>query len=224
MARLIFFGFLFVLVAAGPLRVTRAGESVSIPAADGRTLVGSHEGSGERAVLLLHQLYTTRQSWAEVTPALVEAGYQVLAVDLRGYGETKGRIDWAAAQDDTQAWIAWLTGERGATGVFVMGSSMGANLAYVGCAAADSCLGAVGIAPNLNYFGVRTGDALADGVPLLMIYAENDRYPRRDAARMAELGGERLTTWVYPGRAHGMDVLAAEAGLLGEIIGWLAGR
>ncbi|MFK8909116.1 alpha/beta fold hydrolase [Streptomyces sp. YS-3] len=49
----------------------------------------SHDvaGSGP-AVLLLHSTVCDRRMWEPNVPALVEAGYQVVRCDLRGFGET----------------------------------------------------------------------------------------------------------------------------------------
>src|SRR5512135_3333503 len=41
------------------------------------------------AVLLLHGFPDSRRLWNEVSPALVAAGFRVLAPDLRGYGRSE---------------------------------------------------------------------------------------------------------------------------------------
>lgn len=43
------------------------------------------EGSG-KPVLLVHGFPDTRRLWSRVTPALLDAGYQVITYDTRGYG------------------------------------------------------------------------------------------------------------------------------------------
>src|SRR3982750_2897809 len=44
-------------------------------------------GSGD-PVLLLHGFPHTKELWREVTPFLVSAGFQVIAPDLRGLGDS----------------------------------------------------------------------------------------------------------------------------------------
>lgn len=204
-----------------------AGVDVQIEAGDGKMLYGSFfmasEGDGP-AVLLLHQLYTNRSSWTPLVQPLLDAGFKVLAVDLRGYGKTKGKINWKAAQQDTIDWAGWLKGQPGVQSVALVGSSMGSNLALNGCAALEGCKGAVAISPSLNYFNVTTEDALQAGFPALIIYADRDRYPAADMPRMLELGGERVTTIVYSGRAHGVDLFKEHDELVGQIAEWLKGQ
>lgn len=206
------------------------GVAVEVSTDDGKTLRGAYyvpDGTGDSAaVLLLHELYTTRISWGAVIEQLLGQGFRVLAVDLRGWGATRGAINWRLAPDDTQSWLAWLRDQPGVRGdaLFMMGSSMGANLALRGCAAADACAGAVAISPGLNYFGVRTADAIASGIPVLIPYADRDYRPARDVPRMLELDGAAVETVVYEGRDHGMDLLEAHPELAPQLIAWMVAR
>lgn len=206
---------------------------VQVQAHDGLVLSGDYyvPYSGESpAVLLLHQLYTTRRSWSAVIAPLLANGYRVLAVDLRGYGQTRGRINWAGAQADTQAWLAWLYAQPGVRSgaVFIMGSSMGSNLALVGCAEAPRCAGAVAVSPGLNYFGVTTSGAITDGIPALLIYADRDSRPARDVPRMLALAEDAglvsISVIRYAGRAHGMDLFTTQSDLLDQVLAWMNSR
>ncbi|MGV2436612.1 MAG UNVERIFIED_CONTAM: hypothetical protein LVT10_18405 [Anaerolineae bacterium] len=58
---------------------------VVIEGVDGLDLHASfYAGQSGKTVLLLHQLYTTRQSWATLTPFLLENGYNVLIPTCAG--------------------------------------------------------------------------------------------------------------------------------------------
>ena len=46
-----------------------------------------HEGSGQ-PVLLLHGFPDSSRLWRKQIPELVKAGFQVIAPDLRGFGES----------------------------------------------------------------------------------------------------------------------------------------
>jgi len=208
---------------------------VSIETDDGAILYGDyfvpHDG-GTPVVLLLHQLYTRRSSWNPIINPLLESGFRVLAVDLRGYGASSGAgINWTHAQDDTQAWLRWLYGQPGVRhdAVFIAGASMGANLALVGCTQADLCNGAVALSPGRSYFGVQVDDAIISGKPALIVYADRDYRPRRDMPELLELAAENGTQEIinvltYPGRAHGVDLFRMEDDLLPQVIGWMAAR
>jgi len=55
--------------------------------AEGVTIHGVRAGQG-KPVLLLHGHPQTHLTWHEVAPHLVRAGYEVIATDLRGYGDS----------------------------------------------------------------------------------------------------------------------------------------
>lgn len=207
--------------------VAPAGTDVQVDANDGKTLYGSYfaaSDSNAPAVLLIHQLYTNRSSWNTQVPLLLDAGFKVLTIDLRGYGQTRGKINWKEAQNDTVSWANWLKTQPGVQSIAVMGSSMGANLALAGCAAIEGCIGAVAISPSLNYFGVTTDEAMQAGFPSLIVYADNDRYPKQDVPGMLELAGEHANSIIYSGRTHGMDLFGEHDDLSGQIIEWLKNR
>lgn len=200
---------------------------VEISAEDGLLLVGEYyaAGAGRPAVLLLHQLYTTRRSWKPLIVPLLDAGFNVLAVDLRGYGATQGRIDWQKAVEDVVTWAAWLRSAAETADVAVIGSSMGSNLALVGCAHDPRCRTAIAISPGLNYYGVRTGPALAEGLrerSALLIYSARDRYSAVGVPQMAELATGEIHIQRYDGNVHGMDLFQTQGkDLIPRIIDWL---
>ena len=55
---------------------------------DGLTLAYVHEGLGGYPLLLLHGYPETKRIWWRNIAALAEAGYEVIAPDLRGYGDS----------------------------------------------------------------------------------------------------------------------------------------
>jgi len=203
---------------------------VTVTATDGRTLVADYYAPPgvdyAPVALLLHQLYTTGLSWRPLVDPLLANGYRVIAVDLRGYGRTRGSINWRQAQVDTQTWLQWIYGQPGMRldAVFIVGASMGSNLALVGCAAAEHCAGVVAISPGLRYFGIYTQTAITSGIPALLLYAEDDPYPARDVPLMLNMAEESglatLTVQVYSGYAHGIE-LFAEEDFLATVITWL---
>ncbi|MGW1712561.1 alpha/beta fold hydrolase [Streptomyces sp. NPDC002156] len=67
----------------------------------------------DRLVLLLHGFPELAFSWRHALPALADAGYYVVAPDLRGYGRTTGfRAD--AYADPINCSLPWLVNDLGA--------------------------------------------------------------------------------------------------------------
>lgn len=209
--------------------------TIEIEAEDGLALVGEYFAPFDHptsTVLLLHEMYTGHYSWTPFIYPLLGSGYRVLAVDLRGHGATRGGINWNRAQTDTQTWLSWLYEQPGVIpeAVFIAGSSMGANLALNGCMDADYCAGVIAISPGRNYYGVRTDDAIISGRDILIVYAEQDLYPRRAVPHMLDLIAESdlpegiLTVIDYPGRTHGMDLFDEHDDLTTALINWLNGQ
>jgi len=70
----------------GGFRGFRTSDGIEI-AADLRVPAGADAPAP--LVVLAHQLHRDRTSWAPLVPRLVEAGWSVLAVDRRGFGESR---------------------------------------------------------------------------------------------------------------------------------------
>ncbi len=203
-----------------------AGSLVEVPAADGLILRGTlYAPHGDApAVMLIHQLYTTQSSWAFLVEPLTEAGFNVLTIDLRGYGRTRGRINWQAALTDVQTWARWLDDQPGIQSVSMLGSSMGSVLAVAGCYLYDPCPRAVALSPAMNYYSVSIEDALAGDLPVMIAYADRDRYPARDMDEIVEIAGDDLTLFTYSGRTHGIDLFALDETLGASVVSFLKGE
>lgn len=201
---------------------------IEIKGADGQTLFATYyPGESGKAILLLHQLYTNRTSWDALIPQLQTAGYSVLAPDLRGYGQTRGEINWRKAQQDTVLWMQWLNAQPGIRQISTLGSSMGANLAVIGCADANlagmDCPAVVAISPGLNYFGYTPITPVLEGGmsqrAVLLISSERDGYPARAVRELQDDMPDQIDVIWLEGNAHGMDLL--DEALVVQIIGWL---
>jgi len=203
-----------------------AAQEVTTEAEDGLTLVGDFYliDPGRPTVLLLHELYTTRESWGDLLYPLLGSGYNVLAVDVRGYGQTRGGINWTRAVDDVAAWMTWLREVGGVRpdAISTMGSSMGSTLAIVGCANDEFCRSAIAVSPGWSYYGISLAEHIA-AKPVLVIYAERDRWPALGIEDMREAAPDALFEQVYKGNAHGMNLIEAEfESIAPVVVGWLA--
>ena len=142
-------------------------QAVAIKMADGLEIKGDFytpiNTEKAPAALLLHQYGGSSYDCKDFAALLVEKGYNVLAVDLRGQGLTQGKADWKLAQTDTVALMGWLHDQPtiDPKRVAVMGASVGANLALRGCADDDLCRVAIALSPGLSFYGIVAKDAIS---------------------------------------------------------------
>jgi pimeloyl-ACP methyl ester carboxylesterase len=212
-------------------QATPEPQRVEVRASDDMTLVGDFfpapdaaSGTGAPTALLLHQYGASKASWGPLIPALVDAGYTLLAVDLRGHGETGGSRDWVRARQDTQTWLGWLREQPGVDPerLSIIGSSIGSNLALCGMADDERVVTAVAISPGLDYFGVTTQDAVETigRRPVFLITAQLDTQSSVGVKTLGTVVKGDALIRIYPGSAHGVS-LFGQADLIPMIVSWL---
>lgn len=160
-------------------------------------------------VILLHGLNQSHQSWHDFPHTLVQAGYAVLAVDLRGHGQStrtrrNRRINWRMLQeadwarlhlDIVQAlrYLETHTEEYpqlDVSRVALVGDRLGANLApYVGKAEPDRIKALVMLSPGLVYKGIDASRGLMGSTRNVLIVTST-----RDAE--AATTARHLYNWV----------------------------
>lgn len=204
-----------------PAAALAAPRPVTVEGRGGLTLRGTWHAAARstgRAVLLLHEMCGNRAAWDPFLARLSAAGIDALAVDLRGFGETGGKLEWADEVADARAWLAWLRAQPGVTRVAIAGESLGAKLALVTCAADAGCAAAAALSP----YGSFTSRELdfRDRAVYLLGARGDDVHSAQAVRRMAaDVQGDvtlRLVAGVEPGIAT-----ALEAGLVDELVNWL---
>jgi hypothetical protein len=94
-------------------------ETIAIAGVDGlmiQTTLKTPAGNAPfPGVVLLHMLGSNRAVWEEVglQEQLLRRGYAVLAVDMRGHGESGGERDWVLAEDGSAAGLGGVHGAAG---------------------------------------------------------------------------------------------------------------
>jgi type 1 glutamine amidotransferase/dienelactone hydrolase len=105
---------------------------VSFPTPDGGVVHAELYGRGDRGVVLAHGARFNKESWEKQAHVLAKAGFLVLAIDFRGYGQSRGPGQSqplaAPLHLDVLAAVRYLH-KTGAKAVSVIGASMGGGAA-----------------------------------------------------------------------------------------------
>ena len=117
-----------------------AQDPVSFPTQDGGLVYADAYGKGNRGVVLAHGGRFDKASWEQQARALAAAGFRVLAIDFRGYGQSRGpgqaNPQGAPLHLDVLAAVRYLR-QTGATTVSIVGASMGGAAAAAASVEAD---------------------------------------------------------------------------------------
>ncbi len=232
-------------------------DAVSFNSVDGISVAGIYGrtgGSSQPTVILVHDVGNSLagQEWLfdEFFETLLENGYNVLTVDLRGHGLTAlpsdGRaVDQLLISDldnfhlEVRAAITWLRGQASADAsrLAVIGNGGGGNVAYVAMGAfPDDLKVGVAISPGLwdaNETPLVIGEGIDNFNPHTMLYVvgEADVLPISDelslsypgfSDSLASLTSEPKSVAVVQGvSAHGLELLSAVS-LPELVLDWLA--
>lgn len=206
-------------------------ENVTIEAADGLRLHATYAAPGGVApfpgVILLHMLGSDRQVWQEVglTEALVADGYAVLALDMRGHGESGSDREWEKFDDDLLRVWTYFAGldDVDENRTAVIGASIGSNMALRTGANVPDIKTVALLSPGLDYRRITTGDAieLYGDRPILIVASEEDSYAADSSRTLAEMAQGEASLQMYDGAGHGTHMFAAEPGLTQVLLDWL---
>lgn len=216
-----------VLGRASPLEA--AGRPVGITARDGTSLTGLlYEASNRPApgIVLVHMLGRSKDEWAFVATRLQDAGATVLAMDLRGHGNSGGSPALLGPMvGDVEAAIEWLATRPNIRpdALALVGASLGANLAALAAADRGIVRAIALVSPSLDYRGVRLDSATMKrlgATPVWLAASTEDPYALRTVKELVSAGGAREQL-LSPARAHGTALLAADPDLASNLMDWL---
>lgn len=222
---LLLFAILASSCIGGDAGVKDAGSTiteVTLTTSDDIKITGTHysaQGENKPGVILLHMLSRSRKDMSDLAEILQESGYPVIAIDLRGHGESD--LNWMEFSDsdfnsmvlDVEAAKDFLVEKGiGETNVIIIGGSVGANVALNYAAEDEDIRGIVLLSPGLEYRGVKTEDAMvAYGQrPVLIVASEGDTYSAESSQKLYSLAGERSEIKIYPSSAHGTGIILSQ--------------
>ncbi|MBI2788025.1 MAG: alpha/beta fold hydrolase [Elusimicrobia bacterium] len=235
---------------AKPAGPSLPGEAVELKTVDGWALKAMFAPSvpGKMTLLLLHGTGQRKEDWKRLAFPLTRAGYGVMAVDLRGHGEsrvspsgeeltwkklraTPTANDFADMSRDAEAAVAWLAGQGvPEDSIGLIGSEVGGSIAIRYAATHQKVPLVVMLSPGMRWQEVLTPNALralkrAIPTPVLMVYSEADKRSSKEVPILHAFAkaavGERHATLISVPQERGTRMFKAQRALVGRVIDWL---
>ncbi|MDE3000193.1 MAG: alpha/beta fold hydrolase [Gemmatimonadota bacterium] len=218
------------------------GETVSFQTPDGFTIFAawftSNRHTGRRpAVVLIHPYDRNLGIWVPFVPDLTDAGYHVLAYDVRGHGRStfhndvyfpRSRFqidDFNNMPLDVEGAVGWLKrrSDVDASRIGLVGAALGANIAYVSSGTNPDVRTSVVISliTRLRQ-DVLLGANVSDFKPrsILFMASHGDGYTYTSSEMLALGTLEPVRVSGYQGTASGLALLDNPVARA-EILQWL---
>jgi len=210
-------------------------KEIDIRTSDGTNLKGSYFSPGRPgpAILLLHQCNMDRHAWDGLAQDLASAGFHVLTVDFRGFGESGGDRNADAAQrrtvmqekwpGDVDAAYAYLLAQKGVDKARVAagGASCGVTQSSDLAARHHEIKALMLLSGSAS---AATKDYLT-ATPAVAVFGAASAGDTNAAKGIQEAVGAsknpQSSVKIYDGTEHGVPMFAKHADLEPMIVTWL---
>lgn len=186
-------------------------------------------------VLLLHDYGLNRRDWSIFIPDLVQHGYGVLAIDLRGHGQSRREEATSppTPEDvlkngggDLQAALNWLKSQKQADTkhVALIGAGIGGDLAFLGRSTFPKSI-KVAVVISPSYSTVTEGAPFGnqtDAVLFCVSSKSKDGLSMMAAETLANFTKDPKKTIVYNSAAYGLAMFYKHPEIKQEILEWIA--
>ncbi|MGC8776110.1 MAG: alpha/beta hydrolase [Minisyncoccia bacterium] len=222
-------------------------EKVVLKTKDELEIIGDYYNlsTQKRGVLLLHMMPETRKSWWDFALKLEDNGFQVLAIDLRGHGESSFGPDGYKKFSDEDHQKSILDVEAGIEffkaldilpkDIVLIGASIGANLALKYASENSGIEKTVCLSPGINYRGIKPLEFISKLKPhqkILIVSSEDDLRTNNESNSKEALeifnnipNNVFKKIIIYKSAGHGTNMfnknLENEPDLSTEIIQWI---
>lgn len=217
-------------------------KKVILKTEDGVEIHGNYfeaENKDAPAVVLLHMMPALKESWMEFQKKLQKAGFQSLAIDERGHGESilkdREKIDFMDFSDKEQREkILDLEGAIkffedlgiSAEKISIVGASIGANLALWYQSEHSEIKATILLSPGLSYHGVSTDDKIVKLSENQNIFlasgGEEDQYSQKTIKELYDLAKAKKKIKVFEDAKHGTAIFEKHPEFMDEVIVWLS--
>ncbi len=165
---------------------------------------GYSHGTGQQIVILGNTDSSYQNDWNHFIPEIVKLGYRVITFDYHGYGDKR--------TNDLSDVISYMNSDS-IKDIIVIGASRG-GVAAIQIASEENqnsgIIGLVIISAPIFYSGqiFYSAEELACiNIPKLIINSEYDGWVD-DSYRMYSLFADPKEIEIYPGYAHGIDIIS----------------
>lgn len=191
-------------------------------------------------VILLHSLSSSRWEWKEYPRHLLNAGYAVLAIDMRGHGESvyKGKTlnvwrqfddaSWQKLADDPQVFLDHIAQQPdfnmvNTHSVGIIGASLGANVGVNYASKHPQTVKAlVLLSPGLEYHGIETFTPLTHYEnPVYFLASSDDAYSADSVKRLYKFALGKKKIKIFEDLGHGVDMMAKNPDLGKDMRDWM---
>jgi len=184
-------------------------------------------------IVLSHMMPATKESYENLAIKLQNAGYESIAIDLRGHGESENgpegffhfkNEDHQKSILDLEAAVDFLINKRMATPekIYFIGASIGANLSLQYIAENSKFKTAILLSSGLSYRGLKTEPLikkLQTGQNVLFISAQDDGNNAEQNQLLFEKTPDNINKRIkiYETGGHGTDILKNQPKLINLI-------
>ena len=166
-----------------------------------------------KAVVLLHMYQNKKESWDFFIDSLRKEGYNVLAIDFRGHGESDLNVEEFTEEDfnnmilDVEAAFDYLRNNN-VIHISIIGASIGANTGLNFAAEDLRVRNLVLLSPGLDYRGIKTPVSIKNyNRPLLIITGGLDTYSWDSSNNLFDSSPSRIKLQPYETDLHGTELL-----------------
>ena len=207
-----------------------SAKPMQLTTSDGQQLQGNMTGRGTHGVLLIHGRNSSGAAWKLFAEKLVAKGYRVLALDLRGHGESST----ATANDDSvfplmvhdlQAGLKALKTYK-VKSISIVGADIGANLALHAAAEESVVTNVALLSPGINIKGILASAPISKmgERPVLLAASEQDNYAKRSVTFLSSKAPGIKQLILSEGDANGIRMMDEDPGLEDSVLNWVAGN
>lgn len=223
---IIFIIIVLAVIIMAVIESSKNKESLSLKTEDGYLLSYNYNYVSDKAVILIHMLANTKESYSELTDFLNKKGYSTIAIDLRGHGKSTGNLnnfnnkDYQSMLLDIKAAKNFLQ-SKNMKDISIVGASIGANLA-VNFASNSNINKVVMLSPGKNYHEIIVENILNNCKnPILFVAAKDDIYSYNSTQFFNSLykGPHKFISFATGG--HGTNLLITHPELKQTILDFL---